>query len=133
MEFSTSNSSTQPHVENRQEESGSMSPVEDRQDEHSEQSQAAQASVQARQRRRIAQLEEKLEALESGRAVKERYGGTKMVRLALLTFCRQSNYYIAQGRAIRRVVALFDNVEDLVGENDRRCDDNDDDQDTTVE
>jgi hypothetical protein len=95
MEFSTSNSSTQPHVENWQEESSSMSPVEDRQDKHSEQSQAAQASVQARQRRRIAQLEEKLEALESGHAVKERYGSMKMVRLALLTFCRQSNYYIA--------------------------------------
>lgn len=27
---------------------------------------------------------------------------------------------MAQGRAIRRVVTLFDNVEDLVAENDRR-------------
>ncbi|KAG2095696.1 uncharacterized protein F5147DRAFT_717834 [Suillus discolor] len=65
---------------------------------------AAAASLQARQRRRIAQLEEKLEVLEAGRALKE----------------RQSNQYMAQGRAIRRVVSLFDNVEDLVTENDRR-------------
>jgi hypothetical protein len=40
---------------------------------HSQQSMAQAASVEARQRRRIAQLEEKLEALESGRAVKEKY------------------------------------------------------------
>ncbi|KAG2741436.1 hypothetical protein P692DRAFT_20751824 [Suillus brevipes Sb2] len=64
----------------------------------------AAASLQARQRRKIAQLEEKLEVLEAGRASKE----------------RQMNKYMAQGRAIRRVVALFDNVEDLVTENDRR-------------
>ncbi|KAG1759561.1 hypothetical protein EDD22DRAFT_782396 [Suillus occidentalis] len=65
---------------------------------------AEAASLQARQRRKIAQLEEKLEVLEAGRASKE----------------RQMNQYMAQGRAIRRVVALFDNVEDLVTENDRR-------------
>lgn len=35
-------------------------------------------SVEARQRRRIAQLEGRLETLESGRAVKERYDGTQM-------------------------------------------------------
>ncbi|KAG1723820.1 hypothetical protein EDD22DRAFT_852774 [Suillus occidentalis] len=68
-------------------------------------------AVQARQRRRIAQLEEKLEALESGRAVKE----------------KRANYYTAQGRAIRRVVVLFDNVEDLVAENDRRYEDDNED------
>ncbi|KAG1774801.1 hypothetical protein EV702DRAFT_973985 [Suillus placidus] len=36
------------------------------------------------------------------------------------SFCRQTNYYVAQGRAVRRVIALFDNIEDLVMENDRR-------------
>jgi hypothetical protein len=41
--------------------------------QHSQQSDAAASSNEARQRRRIAQLEEKLEALESGRAIKERY------------------------------------------------------------
>ena len=43
------------------------------------------------------------------------------------------NYYMARGRAIRRVVSLFDNIEDLVGENDRRCDVDDDDAETTLE
>ncbi|KAG2149439.1 hypothetical protein BD769DRAFT_1381251 [Suillus cothurnatus] len=58
----------------------------------------------------FAELEGKLETLESGRAAKE----------------RQTNYYLAQGRGIRRVVALFDSIEDLVTENDRRYDDNED-------
>ncbi|KAG1767752.1 hypothetical protein EDD22DRAFT_772835 [Suillus occidentalis] len=61
----------------------------------------------ARQRRRIAQLEEKLESLESGRWL-------------CSSVIRESNYYMAQGRALRRVVSLFDNVEELVSENDRR-------------
>ncbi|KAG1785073.1 uncharacterized protein HD556DRAFT_1250478, partial [Suillus plorans] len=39
---------------------------------------------------------------------------------------RQTNYYLAQGRGIRRTVTLFDSIEDLVAENDRRYDDNDD-------
>ncbi|KAG1804078.1 hypothetical protein EV424DRAFT_1351413 [Suillus variegatus] len=72
-------------------------------------------SAQARQRRRIAQLEEKLLALESGRAAKE----------------RQTNYYVAQGRAIRRIVTLFDSLEDLVAENDRRYDVEEDAETTT--
>ncbi|KAG0703576.1 hypothetical protein DFH29DRAFT_998401 [Suillus ampliporus] len=64
----------------------------------------APSSRAARQMRKIAQLEGKLEILESGHAVKD----------------RKMNHYVAQGRAIRRVVSLFDNVEDLMGENDRR-------------
>ncbi|KAG2744290.1 hypothetical protein P692DRAFT_20744294, partial [Suillus brevipes Sb2] len=47
-------------------------------------------------------------------------------------FNRQANYYMARGRAIRRIICLFDNVEDLVGENDRRCD-LDDDAETTLD
>ncbi|KAG2108892.1 uncharacterized protein F5147DRAFT_773225 [Suillus discolor] len=54
-------------------------------------------------------------ALESGRAVKD----------------RQVNYYMSQGRAFRRVVALFDNIEDLIAENDRRYDA--EDEETSVE
>lgn len=38
---------------------------------------------------------------------------------------------MAQGRAIRRIVTLFDNIEDLISENDRRCEDGNDDDDTT--
>lgn len=34
---------------------------------------------------------------------------------------------MTQGRAIRRMVSLYDSIEDLIRENDRRCDtDNDD-------
>ncbi|KAG1823246.1 hypothetical protein EV424DRAFT_1538574 [Suillus variegatus] len=66
--------------------------------------------LQARQRRKIAELEGKLETLESGRTSKE----------------RQTNYYLAQGRGIRCIVTLFDSIEDLVAENDRRYDDDDD-------
>jgi hypothetical protein len=51
-------------------------------------------------------------------------------RLYLL-FARQVNYYMAQGRALRRVVALFDNIEDLVSENDRRY--NIEDEETSLE
>ncbi|KAG1902408.1 uncharacterized protein F5891DRAFT_1186519 [Suillus fuscotomentosus] len=96
------------HVEHVEGE-GSMAQVnlEDQQDQSSEELTAAvAASLQARQRHRIVQLEERLEVLEVGRAAKE----------------RQSNHYMAQGRAIRRIVSLFDNVEDLVTENDRRYD-----------
>jgi len=30
-------------------------------------------------------------------------------------------YYVSQGRAIRRLVALYTPIEDLIAENDRRC------------
>lgn len=49
--------------------SGSTSHVEPRQGSHD----SAELSAQARQRRKIAQLEQKLEALEYGRAGKQRY------------------------------------------------------------
>ncbi|KAG1722140.1 uncharacterized protein EDB91DRAFT_1256204 [Suillus paluster] len=61
------------------------------------------------------QLEEKLVALKSRCAPKE----------------RQMNYYVAQGRAIRCVVARFDSLEDLVAENDRRYD-TEEDVETTI-
>lgn len=91
-----------------QDEANATPPIPARQDEggRPQTSDRAEASLQARQRRRIAQLEEKLGALEAGRAIKE----------------RQTNYYIAQGRALRRVVTLYDSVEELVNENDRRYD-----------
>lgn len=101
------------HVTDQQTEGGTSNLNSENQ--HSQQSDPVAASVEARQRRRIGQLEEQLEALESGRAVKQ----------------RQSNHYMAQGRALRRVVSLFDNIEDLVTENDRRLED-DSDQDSTI-
>ncbi|KAG1897248.1 uncharacterized protein F5891DRAFT_957482 [Suillus fuscotomentosus] len=71
----------------------------------------------ARQRRRIADLEEKLQVLKSGHAVKQ----------------RETNYFMSQGRAIRRMVTLYDSVEDLINENDRRCDIEGDDDDVTFD
>jgi hypothetical protein len=37
------------------------------------------------------------------------------------------NYYLAQGRAFRRLVALFNSIEDLVAENNKQYDDQDED------
>ncbi|KAG1815365.1 hypothetical protein EV424DRAFT_1541073 [Suillus variegatus] len=79
-------------------------------------SQVQPSFAEARQRRKIAELESKLVVLELGRVVKE----------------RQSNYYLAQGRGLRRIVALFDSIKDLVNENDRRYDD-DSDEDATID
>ncbi|KAG2046630.1 hypothetical protein BDR06DRAFT_845756, partial [Suillus hirtellus] len=74
-------------------------------------------SESARQKRKIAALEEKLQVLELGHAVK----------------LRQTNYYMSKGRAIRRIVTLFDTIEDLISENDRRCDLDDKDSDVTLD
>ncbi|KAG1796518.1 hypothetical protein EV424DRAFT_1333896 [Suillus variegatus] len=64
---------------------------------------AVTTSESARQRRKIASLEEKLQVLEAGHAMKKRV----------------TSYYMSQGRAIRRMVTLYDSIEDLIGENDR--------------
>jgi uncharacterized protein YigA (DUF484 family) len=70
-----------------QEDEGSIVQTEGQLDEPSHESTAAAASLQARQRCRIAQLEEKLETLEAGRASKERYShrfiDTKLALLAI--------------------------------------------------
>jgi hypothetical protein len=101
---------------------GNTPPVEE-----PSQLEAQSTFVQARQRRKIADLEGKLEILESGRAVKERYYDHHCHASSqiYLPDIRQTNYHLAQGRGIRRIVALFDTVEDLVAENDRRYDDED--------
>ncbi|KAG1761970.1 hypothetical protein EDD22DRAFT_778954 [Suillus occidentalis] len=83
----------------------------------SSQSLAVATSESALQRRKIAALEEKLQVLESGHAVKQ----------------RESNYYMSKGRAVRRIVALFDSIEDLISENDRRCELDGDDEDVTFD
>ncbi|KAG2741070.1 hypothetical protein P692DRAFT_20880354 [Suillus brevipes Sb2] len=62
-------------------------------------------SVEARAKRRIAALEEELQVMKHERGTKQ----------------RKTTYYISQGRAVRRMVALYANVEDLIAENDRRC------------
>ncbi|KAG1877277.1 hypothetical protein F4604DRAFT_2005326 [Suillus subluteus] len=104
---------SEPHIQDP----GRETPVEDQGNDHSQQSQAAAASLQAQQKQQIAQLEEKLVALESGRAGKE----------------KQTNYFVAQGRAIRRIVTLFETIEDLITENDRRHEVEDDAESTLDE
>ncbi|KAG1761768.1 hypothetical protein EDD22DRAFT_779270 [Suillus occidentalis] len=79
-------------------------------------SEAQLAFLQARQRRKIAELEDKIETLESGRTSKE----------------RQTNYYLTQGRGIRRIVALYDSIEDLISENDRRYDEDFNDEEVAT-
>ncbi|KAG2057331.1 hypothetical protein BDR06DRAFT_1005342 [Suillus hirtellus] len=81
----------------------------------SSQSLVVATSESARQKRKITALEEKLQILESGHAVKQ----------------RETNYYVLKGRAIRRTVTLFDNIEDLICENDRQCDLGNEDENTT--
>ncbi|KAG1824200.1 hypothetical protein EV424DRAFT_1346119 [Suillus variegatus] len=63
---------------------------------------ALATSEDAHQRWKIAELQEKLQVLESGQAMKR----------------RETNYYVSKGRAIRRIVTLYDALEDLIAEND---------------
>ncbi|KAG2743787.1 hypothetical protein P692DRAFT_201722837 [Suillus brevipes Sb2] len=61
-------------------------------------------SSKARAKRRIAALEEELEMMRQERGGKQ----------------RKTTLYVAQGRAIRRLVVLYHSLEDMVAENDRR-------------
>ncbi|KAG1785822.1 uncharacterized protein HD556DRAFT_1313989 [Suillus plorans] len=57
-------------------------------------------------KRKIAALTDEIEILKQDKAIKQ----------------RKTTYYISQGRAIRRIVALYTPIEDLITENDRRQD-----------
>ncbi|KAG1797128.1 uncharacterized protein HD556DRAFT_1441286 [Suillus plorans] len=74
-------------------------------------------SPQARAKRRIATLMEEVELLKQDKATKQ----------------RKTTYYVSQGRAIRRLVALYTPIEDLISENDRRCEHEDTSGVSTVE
>ncbi|KAG2080188.1 hypothetical protein BD769DRAFT_1685226 [Suillus cothurnatus] len=63
-------------------------------------------SAEARAKRRIAALEDELQMMKEERGTKQ----------------RKTTYYVAQGRAIRRMVVLYTSLEDLIAENDRRYD-----------
>ncbi|KAG2130505.1 hypothetical protein BD769DRAFT_1355570 [Suillus cothurnatus] len=69
-----------------------------------DQSGAIPTSAEARAKRRIAALEEELEMMKQDRGTKQ----------------RKTTFYVAQGRAIRRMVVLYTNLEDMIAENDRR-------------
>lgn len=112
--------------------------VEDPQPLELSQSLAVATSESARQKRKIAALEEKLQVLESGHAVKLRqvqlvYMSIPGFSLSHVMIDRETNYYMSKGRAIRRIVTLFDTIEDLISENDRRCDLDNEDNDVTLE
>ncbi|KAG1868167.1 hypothetical protein C8R48DRAFT_599093 [Suillus tomentosus] len=68
-------------------------------------------SPHARAKRRIATLMDEVEILKQDKATKQ----------------RKTTYYVSQGRAIRRMVVLYTPVEDLIAENDRRCEHTDGD------
>ncbi|KAG2117549.1 hypothetical protein BD769DRAFT_1672589 [Suillus cothurnatus] len=68
-----------------------------------------QTSPHARAKRKIATLMEDIEILKQDKAIKN----------------RKTIYYVSQGRAIRRMVILYTPIEDLIAENDRRCEDRD--------
>jgi hypothetical protein len=40
---------------------------------------------------------------------------------------------MSKGRGIRRIVTLFDSIEDLICENDRHCENDNDDENVTIE
>ncbi|KAG1756932.1 hypothetical protein EDD22DRAFT_850367 [Suillus occidentalis] len=62
-------------------------------------------SAEARSKRHIAALEEELEMAKFERGTKQ----------------RKTTYFVSQGCVIRRMVALYISLEDLIAENDRRC------------
>lgn len=111
----------------------SQSPTSATSQSASQHSLAVATSESARHMRKIAALEEKIQVLESGQAIKQRYE-RRLHKFSSLIFrvVRETNYYTSQGRAIRRLVTLYDNIEDLISENDRRCE-LDDDEDMTLE
>ncbi|KAG2751034.1 hypothetical protein P692DRAFT_20872952 [Suillus brevipes Sb2] len=67
-------------------------------------SKALPTSSKARAKCRIAVLEDELETMKQERRGKQ----------------RKTTFYVAQGRAIRRLVVLYHSLEDLIAENDRR-------------
>lgn len=111
----------------------SQSPTSATSQSASQHSLAVATSESTRHMRKIAALEEKIQVLESGQAIKQRYE-RRLHKFSSLIFrvVRETNYYTSQGRAIRRLVTLYDNIEDLISENDRRCE-LDDDEDMTLE
>ncbi|KAG1761463.1 hypothetical protein EDD22DRAFT_954024 [Suillus occidentalis] len=66
---------------------------------------SVQTSPHARAKRKIAALMDEIKILKQDKAIKQ----------------RKTTYYVSQGRAICRIVALYTPIEDLITENDRRC------------
>jgi hypothetical protein len=83
---------------------------------------AVPTSAEARAKRRIAALEEELEIAKQERGTKQRFVSLLLtICLLLIDLQRKTTYFVSQGRVIRRMVALYISLEDLIAENDRRC------------
>ncbi|KAG1786404.1 uncharacterized protein HD556DRAFT_1449785 [Suillus plorans] len=65
---------------------------------------AVPTSSEARAKRRIAALEDELQTMKQEKGTKQ----------------RKTTYYVAQGRAVRRMTVLYTGLEDLIAENDHR-------------
>jgi hypothetical protein len=88
-------------------------------------------SPHARAKRKIVTLMEEVETLKQDKAIKQRFVHSQLrLKSDLMLRCRKTIYYVSQGRAIRRMVALYSPIEDLIAENDRRCEDTDSDSST---
>lgn len=83
---------------------------------------AVPTSSDARAKRRIAALEEELQMMKREGRHKQRFVVSRYFPpcLLLINPQRKTTYYVAQGRAIRRMVVLYSSLEDLIAENDRR-------------
>jgi hypothetical protein len=78
-------------------------------------------STEARAKRRIAALEEEIQTMRQEKGTKQRFVAYHFTHcLLLIDYQRKTTYYVAQGRAVRRMCVLYTNVEDLIAENDRR-------------
>jgi hypothetical protein len=78
-------------------------------------------STEARAKRRIAALEEEIQTMRQEKGKKQRFVAYHFTHCLFLTdYQRKTTYYVAQGRAIRRMSVLYTNIEDLIAENDRR-------------
>ncbi|KAG2096362.1 uncharacterized protein F5147DRAFT_584102 [Suillus discolor] len=75
---------------------------------------------------------EEVDLLKQDKATKQRCAHHFSATQSLI-FIRKTIYYISQGRAIRRMVALYSPIEDLIAENDRRCENDDEYSDFTPE
>jgi hypothetical protein len=87
---------------------------------------AVPTSSDARAKRRIAALEEELQMIKQERRHKQRFVVSHYFPpcLVLIDPQRKTTYYVAQGRAIRRMAVLYNSLEDLIAENDRRYEEN---------
>lgn len=82
---------------------------------------AVPTSSEARAKRCIAALEDELQTMKQEKGTKQRFVACHLPRcLFLIDARRKTTYYVAQGRAVRRMTVLYTGLEDLIAENDHR-------------